>query len=89
MIDNIAIGLALGLIAIGVVGIVVSGIRNVINGKSDFKRVAIMLVPVAVFVISYFAFGTIDQAGVATMSFMVVLMMISIVVTGTRGTIKF
>lgn len=89
MIDNIAIGLALGLIVIGVLGIIVSGVRNLINGKSDFKRVAVMLVPVIVFVVTYFAFGTIDQAGVATMSFMIVLMVISILVTGTRGTIKF
>ena len=89
MIDNIAIGLALGLIAIGVVGIVVSGIRNVINGKSEFKRITVMLVPVVVFVVSYFAMGTFDQAGVATMSFMVVVMLIAILITGTRGTIKF
>ena len=89
MIDNIAIGLALGLIAIGVVGIIVSGIRNIINGKSEFKRITVMLVPVVVFVLSYFTMGTAEQAGVATMSFMIVLMVISILVTGTRGTIKF
>lgn len=89
MIDNLAIGLALGLIAIGVVGIVVSGIRNILYGKSEFKRITVMLVPVVVFVTSYFTMGTVDQAGVATMSFMIVVMLISILITGTRGTIKF
>lgn len=89
MIDSLAIGLVLGLIAIGIVSIFVSGIRNIVNGKSEFKKVSVMLVPVAIFAIAYVTLGTIDQAGVATMALMVVLMMLSIVVSGTRGTIKF
>ncbi|WP_069130811.1 hypothetical protein [Rhodohalobacter halophilus] len=89
MIDNLAIGLVLGLIGIGVVGILVSGIRNVINGKSDLKRVGIMGVPVAVFAISYASLGTANQAGVATMLFMIGVMLVGIVITGTRGTFKF
>lgn len=89
MVNSIAIGIALGLIIIGVIGIVISGIRNIINGKSEFKRVAIMLVPVAIFAISYATMGTVDQAGVATMSIMVLIMFVSIMVTGTRGTFKF
>jgi hypothetical protein len=88
MVDSIAIGIVLGLIVIGVVGILVSGTRNILNGKSEFKRVAVMLVPVAIFGVSYALLGTIDQAGVATMSLMVVIMLIAIVVTGTRGTFK-
>lgn len=88
MVDSIAIGIVLGLIVIGVLGILVSGTRNIINGKSEFKRVAVMLVPVAIFVASYAILGTIDQAGVATMSLMVIIMMVAIVVTGTRGTFK-
>lgn len=89
MVDSLAIGLTLGLILIGVIGILFSGVRNVLNGKSDFKRVAIMLVPVVIFGVSYVVMGTFEQAGVATVVFMVGVMMISIFVTGTRGTIKF
>ncbi len=89
MIDSLAVGLAMGLIGIGVVGIIISGIRNVFNGKSEFKRITVMLVPVAVFVISYFTMGSFEQAGVATMAFMIILMLISILITGTRGTFKF
>jgi len=88
MVDSIAIGIVLGLIVIGVLGILVSGTRNIINGKSEFKRVAVMLVPVAIFAASYAMLGTIDQAGVATMSLMVIIMLLAIVVTGTRGTFK-
>lgn len=89
MVNSIAIGIALGLIIIGVIGILISGIRNIINGKSEFKRIAIMLVPVAIFGISFAAMGTVPQAGVATMSVMVIIMFVSILITGTRGTFKF
>ncbi|PKD45121.1 hypothetical protein [Rhodohalobacter barkolensis] len=89
MIENLAIGLVLGLIGIGVLGILVSGIKNVVNGKSDIKRVGAMGVPVVVFVISYATLGSANQAGVATMMFMIVAMILGIVVTGTRGTFKF
>jgi len=88
MADSIAIGIVLGLIIIGVLGILVSGTRNIINGKSEFNRIAVMLVPVAIFGVSYAVLGTFDQAGVATMSLMVVIMLVAIVVTGTRGTFK-
>jgi hypothetical protein len=89
MINSLAIGLALGLIGIGVIGILVSGIRNVINGKSEIKKVSIFLVPILVFVVSYITMGTFNEAGVATMMFMMLVMILGIVVTGTRGTFKF
>jgi hypothetical protein len=89
MINNLAIGLALALIGFGLIAISISGIRNVINGKSEVKRVAVMVVPVAVFFISYAAFGTYNEAGMATMLFMMGAMVLGIMVTGTRGTFKF
>lgn len=89
MIENLAIGLVLGLIGIGVVAIFISGFRNILNGKSDLKRVAVMGVPVAIFVISYVTLGSANQAGVATMMLMIGAMVLGIVLTGTRGTFKF
>ena len=89
MIENLAIGLSLGLIAIGVIAIIFSGIRNLINGKSDFKRIIVMVVPAIVFVAAFAMLGTFVQAGVATMIFMISLMVLSIIVTGTRGTLNF
>lgn len=89
MINNLAIGLALGLIIIGVIAIFISGIKNVINGKSEFKRIAVMGVPVVVFGLSFALLGTFNQAGVATMIFMIALMLLSIAVSGTRGTFNF
>lgn len=89
MINSLAIGLALGLIVIGVLGIVFSGIRNVANGKSEIKKVGVMLIPVIVFGVSYATMGTLNEAGVFTMILMVIAMVLGIIVTGTRGTFKF
>jgi len=89
MINSIAIGFALGLMGIGIIGMAVSGIRNVINGNSDLKKVFIMIVPVIIFAVFYGVLGTFSEAGVATMVVMMLLMALGIVVTGTRGTFKF
>lgn len=88
MADSIGIGIAVALIGLGVVGMIFSGIRAMINGKSDLKRVAVMLVPVAIFAISYFSMGDVNRAGITTLSIMIVLMVLSIFISGTRGTFK-
>jgi hypothetical protein len=89
MISNLAIGLVLGLIGIGVFAILISGIRNIANGKSEFKKVSVMLVPVIVFAVTFATFGSFNQAGVATMLFMVGTMVVTILFSGTRGTFNF
>lgn len=89
MIENLAVGLALGLMGIGVLGMAVSGVRAIIDGRAQFKKVAIMALPVIVFFGSYFAMGSFDEAGMATLILMVILMAVSILFTGTRGTFKF
>lgn len=89
MINNLAIGLALGLVVIGVIGMFFGGVRNVINGTAELKKTTIMLVPVAIFGIAYAVLGTVQQAGVATMVIMIAAMAFGIMFTGTRGTFKF
>ncbi len=89
MVENLAVGLALALMGIGVIGMAISGVRAIIDGRAQFKKVAIMALPVVVFVGAYFAMGTFDQAGMATLVLMVILMAVSILFTGTRGTFKF
>jgi len=86
MFSNIGVGLVLFLIAIGFIAAVIAGVRNVIDGRSDLKRVGMMGVPVAIFVISYFSFGSIDQAGIATMIAMLGLMALGIIISSTRRT---
>lgn len=86
MVTNIAIGLGLGLIGIGVILALIAGVRNVMDGRSDLKRVGMMGVPVAVFVISYFSFGNFNQAGVATLLVMMGFMILGILISSTRRT---
>lgn len=86
MIVTIAIGLGLGLIGLGILGMLISGIQSLIKGKQDFKKILTMLVPFAVFGIAYGIFSDVTQAGVATMLFMIALMILTIFLTGLRGT---
>ena len=88
MVQTIAIGLALALIGIGVIGMFVGGVRNVSSGKSEFKKLGLMAVPFVVFAIAYGVTGATDRAGIATMVVMMGIMIISIVFTGMRGTFK-
>jgi hypothetical protein len=88
MIQTIAIGLALGLIGIGVIGMIVGGVRNVSTGKSEFKKLGLMAVPFAVFAVAFAVTGATDRAGIATMIVMMAIMIVSIVFTGMRGTFK-
>lgn len=88
MAANIALGLALGLIAIGVVATLGVGVKNVINGRSDLKRVSVMIVPIAVFGVSYASFGQYGEAAMATLLIMMSLMALAIVISSTRGTFK-
>lgn len=88
-ISLIAISLTLLMIGVGVLAILAGGIRNINLGKSDFKKVGAFGVPFVVFGISYAILGTMNEAGIATMLFMMGVMILMIVTTGLRGTFKF
>lgn len=85
----ISVGLAVGLIVLGVLGMLGAGVNSVIQGKQDYKRIAMMAVPFVVFGISQAIFGDIPKAGVFTAIFMLATMVLTIVFTGMRGTFKF
>lgn len=86
MIVNLAIALGLGLIGLGVLGMLVSGIRSVMKGKQDMKKVITMLVPFVVFGIAYGIVGSITEAAIGTMLFMLAAMVLLIALTGMRTT---
>ena len=86
---QIAVFGAVGLIIIGVIAMVVSGFKSLIQGKQDVKRIAIMAVPFIIFGITYVVLGDIAKAGVSTMMAMIGIMVGSVLLTGLRGTFKF
>lgn len=83
---TIGIGLVLGLIGIGLLAIVVSGVQSVMKGKQDSKKIITMIVPFAVFGIAYAIAGNALEAGVATMIFMLAAMVLTILLSGMRST---
>ncbi|MDR9419155.1 hypothetical protein [Gracilimonas sp.] len=86
---TLSVGLGVGLVVLGVLGMIVSGIKSLMNGKQDFKRIGMMFVPFAVFGITYGVFGEVPKAGVFTALFMLGAMVLTITLTGLRGTFKF
>lgn len=85
----ISVGLGMALIVLGILGIIFAGIKSISNGKQDFKRVGMMAVPFVVFGISYAILGEVPKAGVFTAVFMLGAMVVTIMLTGMRGTFKF
>lgn len=88
MIVQIALGLGLGLIGLGVIGMLISGIQSIMKGKQDVKKIVTMIVPFIVFGVAYGIAGTITEAAIGTMLFMMGAMVLLIVATGLRGTLN-
>ncbi|MDX1672365.1 MAG: hypothetical protein R3211_08480 [Balneolaceae bacterium] len=89
MYSAIGIGLAMGLIVIGVIAMIFSGIRSVRSGKQDLKKIISFIVPFAVFGVSYGIAGDVADAGIATMLFMLAVMALSMLATGFKSTFNF
>lgn len=85
----ISVGLALGLIVLGVIGMLGAGVNSLVQGKQDLKRIGMMAVPFIVFGVAYLVFSEIPKAGVFTAIFMLGVMVLTIAFTGMRGVFKF
>lgn len=84
----ISVGLAFGLLLLGILFMLGAGIRSLTLGKQDFKRIGMMAVPFVVFGISYVIAGEFAKAGILTATVMMLAMILSIAFTGLRGTFK-
>lgn len=82
----IGLWIAGGLLALGLLAIVFSGIRGLINGKQDFKKIGMVLLPFLVYIIAYVLAQDHTEAGIATMLFMLGMMALTILLTGARTT---
>lgn len=86
MYSVIGLGIAAGLIGLGVIAIIVAGVRSLKNGKQDFKKIITFLVPFAVYGVAFGITGSFNEAGIATMIFMMAAMLLFIVLSGFRST---
>lgn len=76
------------LLGIGILGILVFGVKNIINGKHKVQQIAFFLVPVVVFAISYLITGFVGIAAIYTLLIMIALMFLGMVVSGSRNLIS-
>lgn len=86
MYSVIGIGIAAGLIGIGLITMLVAGIKSLKNGKQNIKKIVTFLVPFAVFGVAYGITNDFADAGVATMFFMMGAMALLIALSGLRST---
>ncbi len=93
MIVQIAVIGTFALMGLGILTMIISGVKGLSQGKQDVKRIAIMAVPFVIFAISYFVMQGSElayaRAGVFTTLTMMGIMVVSVVITGLRGTFKF
>ena len=85
----IAISATLGLIGLSILVSIYAGVKSVINGKQDFKKIITVLIPAVVFAITYGVMGTAGEAGIATMLVMLALMAIVTLISGMKSTLNF
>ena len=82
----IGIYIALGLLALGMIAMLLSGIRGMIQGDQDLKTFLVGLIPFVIFVIAYLVNGDVMKAGIVTLLIMLGLMAVAILFTGFRTT---
>ncbi len=85
MISVIGLWIAAGLLGIAILAIVFSGVRGIVNGNLDLKKIGVMLLPVIIWIVVLLITASWIKAGLLTMLIMLALMIIAIFLTGARG----
>ena len=88
MVVQIALGFGILLVVLGIIGMLVNGIKSVIQGKQDWKKITSVLIPFVVYGISYAITQGFTKAGIATMIFMIAVMLLLMALTGLRTTLN-
>ena len=86
MYSVIGLGIAAGLLGLGILAIIVAGIKSIKNGNQDLKKIITFVVPFAVYGVAFGITGSFNEAGIATMIFMMGAMLILMVLSGFRST---
>lgn len=82
----IGIGIAGGLIVLGVLAILIAGTKSLMSGQQDLKKIIMFAIPFVVFGVAYGITTDTSDAGIATMLFMMAVMVLTIVLSGFRST---
>ncbi len=82
---SIAVYIVLALMGLGLLAMVVFGVRSVMFGKISMGSMAIFAVPVLVLLILGIAMDTWAQAGIWTIVLTLAAALVALLVTGIKG----
>jgi hypothetical protein len=86
---GIALGIFLTLAAAGILVVVGFGLKNLVGGRHEWLKIALLVLPFAIFGILFATMGDVTQAGVGTLLAMIFVMVLLIVLSSLRTTFKF
>ena len=73
------------LVALGIIAIVIFGLRGLTYGKADPLSIAIVAIPGVVLVLLGFVLGDWAEAGIWTVVIMIGVASLALLLSGTRG----
>lgn len=85
-IQSLALGAAVIIVVIGILGMVGFGVKNLVTGKHDLSKVLAYIVPAVIFVVAYLTSGSFTDAGLWTMVISMGLLAVLIVLSGIKST---
>lgn len=85
---SLSLGLFLLLTAIGILVVLVFGLKNLFSGRHEWSMIAVVMTPFILFGGLFAFFKDFTQAGIGTLLAMIVVMILFIFVSGLRGTFK-
>lgn len=85
---GLALGLFLFLTAVGILVVLGFGLKNLVGGRHEWSKIAVVLLPFVIFGGIYGVFKDFTQAGVGTLIAMIGVMVLFIFLSGLRGSFK-
>ena len=85
----ILIYVVLGLIALGLLVIVVAGVLSLVRGKVKVSTLAALAVPVVVFAIAWAVSGTPVEAVITTVLVLLGIGILAVLLSGLKGLVGF
>jgi hypothetical protein len=88
-ISEIALTGGLVLLGISILLIVIFGTKNVVTGKHELSKIAVVVTPFVIFGITYGVTGQLTESGLITLLVLIGLMVLMVLFGGIRGSFKF
>jgi hypothetical protein len=88
-ISEIALTGGLVLLGISLLLIAVFGIKNIVSGKHELSKIAVVVTPFVIFGITYGVTGQLTESALITLLTLIGLMLLLILFGGVRSSFKF